>query len=299
MTKLSENMELAFALCAIESRVWTGAITDSVTSSEVTSSKKAANDAGKFIKVLVKSSALSNVRNAVNKARAALYAASVPWLASSHLVKIERMAELDSLIREQKKVFDEGVERFIEEYPKLVEGAAQRLGALFDPADYPSKEALASKFSFSVTWLPFTQAPDSILASMDKEAARVIENSVNAAIERGRKEAHAEIIDRVIKSVDGVQTCLNRYSEAEKAGERAVLHESRVNSLSEAAQGLMDYTFPTTQTDATGISQVVDDLREVAAEGADTFKESAAARADADAKLAAIKARLESMKAWC
>jgi hypothetical protein len=292
-------MEIGFALCAIESRVWTGAITDSVTSAEVTSNKKAANDAGKFIKVLVRSSALASVRNAVNKARAALYGASVPWLASSHLVKIERMGELNALIEEQRKVFNDGVARFISEYPKLVEGAAERLGALFDASDYPSQEALAAKFSFSVTWLPFTKAPHDVLSAMDAEAARMIEGSVNEAIERGRKEAHAEIIARTIESVEGVKTCLDRYSAAEKNGERAVLHDSRIDSLKNAARDLLDYSFPADDAKADSIEKLTEELLEVAAEGADTFKENAAARAAADKALSDIKQRLESMRAWC
>lgn len=295
MTKFSDEMAFKFALCAVESRVWTGAVTDSATSNEVTSSKQASSDAGKFVKVLVKSSALANVRNAVNKARAGLYASSVPWLASAHLVSIDRMGAINEMIEQQKQAFDAGVKKFIEEYPTLVEGAAKRLGALFDAEDYPSADELRNKFSFSVTWLPFTQAPADILSALDSEAAKLIESSVSEAVTRGKREARAEIIARTIRAVDGVAASLARYSSAANAGERAVLHESRIESLNQAASALIDYYFPTDQRETDQIEEVSTALYDVAREGVDTFKENPAARAKAEADLKSIKAKLEKM----
>lgn len=297
MTSLSDEMAFKFALCAVESRVWTGAITDSATSNEVTNSKQASNDAGKFIKVLVKSSALGNVRNAVNKARAGLYASSVPWLASTHLVSIDRMGAINELIQEQQVAFDAGVKKFLEEYPTLVEGAEKRLGALFNAEDYPSAEELKSKFSFSVTWLPFTQAPAEILNAIDSQAAKLIESSVDEAVRRGKSEARADIVSRTIAAVDGVVGALGRYSDAERAGERAVLHESRIDKIESAAAALVDYYFPTNQAEIDAISAISEKLCDVAREGVDTFKENPAARGAACLALASIKAKLESLPA--
>jgi len=298
MTKLCQNLEFKYVLCAVETRAWTGAITDNVTSNEVTTNKKAANDAGKFVKVLVKSSALAKIRNASGKARAALYVGSVPWLSSSHLVKIDRMQAINDTILQCKEEFDAAVAQFIEEYPKLVEGASHRLGELFSAGDYPEASQLAAKFSFSVTWHPFTQASPSMLAAFDAEAANLIEKSVAEAIERGRKEAHAEMIDRAVNTVQGAKEALDRYGDKEKAGERAVLREARVESLSTAAADLVDYTFPADDVKAASIDGIAKEIADVAAEGVDTLKENEAARKQAAARLASIKARLESMREW-
>lgn len=298
MTKVTEELGFKYVLCAIEARVWTGAITDSVTSNEVTASKKAAADAGKFVKVLIKSSALAKVRNALNKARMALYSNSVPWLASSHLVKVDRMERVSALIEEQRQEFDEAVAQFIDEYPRLLEGAEERLGSLFDPADYPKQEHLKGKFNFAVTWLPFTQVNPEQLAMFDSEAAKLVQGSVAEAIERARKEAHAEMIDRAVESVSGVAGALERYSKASDAGERAVLHESRIESLKQTAQDLKDYTFAEGSYRLGSIDDAAKALVETASEGVDTFKESAAARAKAASDLAKIKERLESMRNW-
>lgn len=298
MNKVTEELNYHYVLCAIESRVWTGAITDTATSNEVTASKKAAMDAGKFIKVLVKSSALSKVRNSLNKARMALYANSVPWIASSHLVKIDRMQTVNEMIEEQRAEFDAAVAQFIEEYPRLLEGAEARLGALFDPNDYPKAEHLPGKFSFSATWLPFTQVNPDMLATFDSEAAKMVERSVKDAIERAKHEAHAAMIDRAVENVEGVKEALSRYSKASDAGERAVLHESRIASLSTTAADLRDYTFAEGSYRVGSIADTVRDLQEAASEGVDTYKESAPARDKAVADLEQIRARLESMRNW-
>jgi hypothetical protein len=298
MTKVTEELGFKYVLCAIESRVWTGAVTDTVTSNEVTASKKAAADAGKFVKVLVKSSALAKVRNSLNKARMALYSNSVPWLASSHLVKIDRMEYVNGLIEEQRAEFEAAVAQFIDEYPRLLEGAQERLGALFDPTDYPKAEHLPGKFSFSATWLPFTHVSPDMLAMFDTEAAEMIEGSVANAIQRAKREAHAEMIDRAVDSVEGVKEALERYSKASDAGERAVLHESRIESLSTTAADLRDYTFAEGSYRIGAIGDAVTALQEAAREGVDTYKESAPARAKAVSDLEQIKARLESMRNW-
>lgn len=299
MSKLSDNMETRFVLCSIETRAWTGQMTDSATSHEVTSNKKAASDAGKFVKVLVKSSALARIRNAAGRARAVLYGGSVPWLSSSHLVKAERMGDINKQISECKTEFDSAVAQFIEEYPRLLEGAAARLGELFNAADYPAASALPSKFSFAVTWYPFTQASPAMLAAFDAEAAKLIESSVADAIERSKKEAHAEMIDRATETVEGAAMALKRYGDKEAAGERAVLREARVESLTTAAVDLVDYTFPADTQKAQAISDVAAEIRGVAEEGVDSLKENEAARNQAAARLASIRARLESMRDWC
>lgn len=296
MPKLSENLEFNYVLCAVESRVWTGAITDSNTSHEVTNRKQADADAGRFVKVLVKSSALANVRNSVNKARALLYSQSVPWLSSSHLVKVDRMGDINAMIEKQREAFNAAVERFLEDYPTLVQGAEKRLGELFSAGDYPTVEALRGKFSFSVTWLPFTKAAPEQLAAMDGAAAKLVENSVAAAIERGKREAHAEILNRTIEAVDGVNGALSRYEEMKADGKKAMLHESRIESLYAAADDICDYSFPETGADAIKLEETAELIREVAAEGVDTFKESESARRAAQLRLDSIRARLESLQ---
>lgn len=299
MAKLSDKLELQYVLCAIETSVWTGAMTDNITSREVTSNKKADSDAGKFVKVLVKSNTLARIRAAAGRARATLYTGSVPWLASSHLVKAERMGELNKRIQECKEDFDSAVAAFIDEYPRLVEGASIRLGELFNAADYPAANQLASKFSFGVTWQPFTQASPAMLAAFDAEAAKLIERSVSDAVERSKKEAHAEMINRATETVEGAAEALKRYGEKEKAGDRAVLREARIDSLTATATDLVDYTFPADDAKAEAIDAVAAEIRGVAAEGVDTLKENEAARNQAAARLADIRARLESMRDWC
>ena len=137
-----------------------------------------------------------------------------------------------------------------------------------------------------------------MLAAFDAEAANLIEKSVADAIERGRKEAHAEMINRAVNTVEGAEEALIRYGKKEKAGERAVLREARVESLTTAAADLVDYTFPADERKAAVISEIAKEISGVAEEGVDSLKENEAARNQAAARLASIKARLESMRDW-
>jgi len=75
---------------------------------------------------------------------------------------------LHNYLKERAAEREKMVEEAVEEYPKLVEAAKERLGSLYDPNDYPSAETFRA--AFGVSWKFFTMEVSDRLRSIDAEA---------------------------------------------------------------------------------------------------------------------------------
>lgn len=71
------------------------------------------------------------------------------------VIPVALLDEVEDRLEAYQTARREAVETFIAAYPALVARAQQRLGPLFDPADYPPAEGLPGLFRVSVQYLTF------------------------------------------------------------------------------------------------------------------------------------------------
>ncbi len=103
-------------------------------------------------KVLIRKSAIYNsLISAGNAFKNELKTLTIPWpeVGSVFIVPDKLLPAVTALIDKFRSEWEEKVERFVAEYPELIEEAKAALGKYFDPKDYPSTEEIRSKFKFN------------------------------------------------------------------------------------------------------------------------------------------------------
>ena len=142
--------------------VWTAAIIDRKTTDKVTLDAHAVADAGKFRKNLMAGTSLrKDIADYAALCRTWHNGRTLPWsdkgvrlLPTSMFLEYKREADA------RAAYFNSKVAKFVEQYPDLVVTAQANLGDLFDGANYPSAEEVASKFAFRMVFSPVPEVGD-------------------------------------------------------------------------------------------------------------------------------------------
>jgi hypothetical protein len=142
--------------------VWTGRKFDKQVSAEIDTQKQTTTRAGNYSKRLFADEPIFDaIQKFAGNARTYHYHATMPWSDSGlRLLTTAMYFDYNKKISEMEMDFDNLVSNFINQYQVLVAKAQTKLGALFDPSDYPDVMDVASKFRFSVKYAPVPDVGD-------------------------------------------------------------------------------------------------------------------------------------------
>ena len=165
---------------------WSGKRYDRKASDHVAYHHDADADAGRYTKRLLPKAAFAALTRAVSAARTAHYDNTLPWDDQGRrLLTVDNFddytATLDGCIEQMVGART----RFVDDYDLHVARARANLGRLFDPDDYPPKEALAQRFRIRYQVTPVEDARHFLARLGADDAARVrrdIERDVEARI---------------------------------------------------------------------------------------------------------------------
>ena len=131
----------------VDVNVWTATKQDRAISDEVTSSKNASSEAGKFTKNLLANSpdhrALLNYRQTVYNW---LQRCTYDWAGAMRLLPMINLEKFKKEYEGHEKAFDDLFNKFIASYPTMVSDAAFKQGDMFNRSEYPEPQELRSKF---------------------------------------------------------------------------------------------------------------------------------------------------------
>ncbi len=198
-------------LCSLSISMWSARKHDPEASEEIAQRHGAQADAGRYHKVLLPKTALSEIQKIVSDARQEHYFMTLPWddngyrvlPAAAHMDHTERMRDLSNR-------FSPAVETLAQQFGQLVEEAKVRLGGLFRPEDYPSPEELRSKFSFETKVMPLPDAGDFRVTLGDEEKER-IKRQITATVEASLQVASRELWQRLYEAVSHLAERLQAY----------------------------------------------------------------------------------------
>lgn len=205
---------------------WTARRYDKNASKEVAQAH-GAKDAGRFNKVLIGREHLEPIEQLAGTLRTKHYQLTLPWQDDgTRLLPTALFMAYSEAMSEIQTKFSDAVTQFVNEYPKLVNDARQRLGTLYRPEDYPV--TVAERFGVQIEYTPVPSTDDfRVVAS--KDAAQMIRDevtkSVSATLELRQKEALKECWARVQDTVSRVQ---ERCASA-----KPVIRESLMESVQE------------------------------------------------------------------
>ncbi len=123
---------------------------------------------------------------------------SCPWQdGGTRMIASTRFMEYSQRIEQAIQTFNTAVDAFLADYDAMIPRQAERLGNLFDPADYPTRDEMAGKFAVSVDYLPVPtgddfrcQLADDQLDEVRASTQRMVESAMARAAKDPIKRLH-------------------------------------------------------------------------------------------------------------
>jgi hypothetical protein len=193
------NLDTAAVLVEFSAPVWTARKLDRTTTDEVVSTKNAASkDAARVNKhLLAGRTELETISKHVTRVRTYVYENTLPWSdAGLRLLPTAKLLSFSDQMERYESSFGILVDEFVEIYPSLITAQAMALGDMFRRDDYPTKEQMASKFSFRVNYMPVPAAGD-FRIDVGNEAAAELKAKLESITEERIANAMLDVRERL------------------------------------------------------------------------------------------------------
>lgn len=183
---------------------WTASKKDNKASDSIKTQAAATAKAGWFNKRLIEPDALKGIGKIEGRIRDFHYKNTLPWGDNGDRI-LSALAYMDYVdgLRVLKGEFESEVDKFIADYPMLVQNARKLLGAMYEPGDYPVIESLKQRFEVRSGFMPMPDAAD-FRVDVGDEAVAEIKKSITDALGERLRLATRECwvrLDDVVKKV--------------------------------------------------------------------------------------------------
>jgi hypothetical protein len=278
------SLSTSAILVELTIRSWSGRKLDRKVTEEVTKGKSANKDAARVNKNLFAGSdKLEKINNFVSSARQEHYTMTMPWSSGTRLLPFKQYFDFTSWANKSKVEFDDMVEAFLSEYSTLISAQAFRLGAMFNAKDYPTRDELAAKFSFSYTLIPMPEAGD-FRIDAEADLKKELEEHYANAYEERTKAAMDDLWGRLYETITHLRD--------KCALDKTVFRESTLENALELCTLL-------TKLNVTGDSKLEQRRKDLekALVGVDTegLRKDVGVRNDTKAKMDAILKKMEGL----
>lgn len=194
-----------------------------------------ARNLGRFNKDLINKKFLANIKSVETKARAYLYAMTVPWGDDdSRLLAVRRHVEFAEKMNGYGAQFDTEASTIINTWPDIVDEARKRLNSLFDPRQYPDAATLPNKFKFRVGYTPVPSSGD-VRCALDDAQLREMRQRIDEDVRNSLAQTNMKAWERLYAQVDHM---------AQRLGDpESRVYDSVVDNLAELCDILPDLNF--------------------------------------------------------
>ncbi len=215
--------------------VWSGHRLDKVATQNLLEDANAEEDAATVNKHLLDRQVRKPVTNAINNLRAHVYNNTLPWKDSGdRLLTRKRYMGFIQRYQELERVFYDAVEQLLtKDYLAVRDRAEFRMGAMFDPSDYPPVELLRPKFYARLVIDAVTDAGDFRVA-MDQDQLNAIRSDITSAMQQRITTAVEDLWGRLSKTLQHF---------ADRMEPDARFKETTLTNLVEIAELIPDLNF--------------------------------------------------------
>ena len=245
----------ALVVC-VDVNVWTATKQDRAISNEVTTSKKASADAGKFTKNLLSDSpehkSLLNYRQTVYNW---LQRSTYDWAGSMRLLPTINLEKFKKEYAQHERDFGALLEKFITAYPQIISDAAFKQGDMFNRSEYPEPEVVRSKFRMR---LHVSQVPQSDFRSAVSEAlAEDLKNHYERQTQEIINSVMDDAADRLVEIASRLSNaCTEATPDDDGKVRRKKIYDSTVTQAKEICETIKNFNL----TGNKALSQAVVDL---------------------------------------
>lgn len=261
---------------------WTARKHDKKATSEVEASHGAKGEVGRFHKQLAAKKYLEPITSNISLARKFHSTQTLPWLDADGiriLPTVNFSAYQEGMSAFHAK-YDTALDRFVANYPDVVDEARYRLNGLFDPTEFPHVSEIRGKFNWSVSFSPVPEAGDfrldlqqSILEQMEKDMQQRLAANYDSAV--------LDLFKRIYIQASHVAESLENYTGTREGSFRDSLVENTVELVS-----LLPRLNVTGNAKLNELARRID--QELCQYKADVLRENDAARIDVAAQAKAI-----------
>lgn len=187
---------------------WTASKKDNKAGEAVKAQASASSKSGWFNKRLIDPAALDKLNKIEGRARDLHYRMTLPWGDNGDRI-LPAPAYMDYMdaIRVIRGEHEQARGEFVRDYPALVQGARQMLGAMYDPKDYPDVGRVAERFEIRLGFNPVPDASD-FRVDVGDEAVAEIRKSITESVEKRLQGATRECWIRLEEVVKRMATTL-------------------------------------------------------------------------------------------
>lgn len=176
---------------------WTGRKFDKTVSQEIDQAKHTTTRAGNYHKNLIADEPkFININKFAGNTRTYHYYATMPWSDSGlRLLTTTMFFEYQTKITEYQQKFYTLVEEALADWDNMISRAQIKLGALFNPEDYPSKDEIRTKYRLNVRFTPVPDAGD-FRVDVGNDARQQLKEQYELAYQENLTQAYADVWQR-------------------------------------------------------------------------------------------------------
>lgn len=205
--------------------VWTARKLDKNVSKEIDINKQTTIKAGNYNKhILAGADQLEAITKLAGEIRDWHGRQTLPWSdTGTRLLPMTNFFDYKHQLGVYEAEFKSRINTFIHEYPNIVQSMAYKLGALFDRAEYPDTNSIATKFNMRYTIMPVPETndfrvdiADDIRNEMQQEYQKAYEGRVEAAMSDAWSRLHTTL-EHMIDRLSGDEKKIFRNSLVDNA----------------------------------------------------------------------------------
>jgi len=206
----------AAMLVDLQISLYLGRKQDKATQAEVTAAKGANSSraASVYKSLFAECQELDAITKFQARARAEHYKLTKPWNDyGARLLPTALLQKYKVEMNQAESEFNRLVDVFLDRYDTLVAAAAFQLGTLFDRDEYPTREQVARKLQFDISYAPLPTAGDfrlDIESEVQRDLMRQYEKRMEQQLEAAAQdswtrlhEALTRLSDRLVVEEDG------------------------------------------------------------------------------------------------
>jgi hypothetical protein len=234
--KIATPLARKAVLVSVNISQWTARKMDKRITDEVNRKHGAADDAGRYNKLLIEAERLAKLNALVSSARTMHYDMTRPWADEGpRILPNALFVKFSEKFREIKRQFETAADEFARGYPDFIAERKRALNGLFNAADYPPVSQIRGKFKLDMTILPFPDAAD-FRADLDDDTVEDIKREIADTSARVIDDAMKHTAQQIVDTVGHMATKLKEYNAGAKGdGSRKFFLNSLVDNVRDLA----------------------------------------------------------------
>jgi hypothetical protein len=279
--KIASPLSRKATLVAVIVSQWTARKLDKRITDEVNRSHGAAEDAGRYNKLLLEAKRLDKINSFVSQARKCHHRYTKPWCEDGMRILPNTLHEkFAAEFRVIERGFEEAVDEFEQIYPEAIRERKRALNGLFNPQDYPPVEEIRGKFKLKIRQFPVPDADDFRSDVLDADTIEDIRRELTETSESVLDEAMKDSARQIVEVVGHMSEKLKAFEAYSKQPDdstkpKTFFTAALVKNVRELAELLPAFNLTNDPKFDAVVSRI---QRELCVEEAEALRENAAAR---------------------